>query len=297
MKLEHTVFSLPLILAGAWLHTRGWPGARLTGLIVLAAIGGRVMAMGLNRIIDAEIDARNPRTKLRELPRKLMSKREAWLIIALAGLLYAASAFAIAPICLQLAPIPIALFVAYPYLKRVTVLVHLGLGVAWSMAPLGGWLAAVSYTGSPAAASYQGSAAAPSVSEGLRLIHPLANLGEIGWLWLFAVLWVTGFDIIYATMDEGFDREFGLRSLPATIGRTRALRLSEAFHGGALACLWALWRYHLHGGVASLGWLMAIAALFLWQHAIAAKRPNFAFFHLNAIIGFWVLGLVVTGVV
>jgi len=286
VKLEHTVFSLPLILAGAWLHARGWPGARLVGLIVLAAIGGRVMAMGLNRIIDAEIDARNPRTKLRELPRKLMSKREAWIIIALAGLLYAASASAIAPICLQLSPIPVALFVAYPYLKRVTALVHLGLGIAWSMAPLGGWLAA---------SSYHSPDATLSVSEGPQRINPLLQVNEIGWLWLFAVLWVTGFDIIYATMDEAFDREFGLRSLPATIGRTRALRIADLVHASALACLGVLWSSQLQKPLAAW-WLVGIGALLVWEHLVAAKRPHFAFFHLNAIIGFWILGLIVTGV-
>lgn len=278
VKLEHTIFSLPLIIAGAWLHTRSAPDLRLVGWIVLAAAGARVVAMGLNRIIDAETDAKNPRTKLRELPRKAMSRKEAWIIIALAGWLYVVSAAAISPICLQLAPIPVALFVAYPYLKRVTPLVHLGLGMAWSMAPLGGWLAA---------ASYQGSAAA--------LDHPFLAIGEVGWLWLFAVLWVTGFDIIYATMDEAFDREFGLHSLPAAIGRTHALRVADFVHAAALACLGVLWSSQLQTPD-SLWWLVGIGALLVYEHAIAAARPHVAFFHVNAVIGFWILGLIVTGV-
>jgi len=155
VKLEHTVFSLPLIFAGTLLHSRGWPSASLVGLILLAAIGARVMAMGLNRLIDAELDARNPRTKLRELPRGAMQRREAWLIVGLAGLLYLVSAAAIAPICLWLAPIPVILFVVYPYLKRVTSFSHLGLGLAWSLGPLldglrrrSRWLASMRSSGS-----------------------------------------------------------------------------------------------------------------------------------------------------
>ena len=119
IKLEHTVFSLPLIYAGALLHREGL-SARLAVLILLAAAGGRVVAMGLNRLIDAKIDARNPRTVQRELPRGAMRRGEAWAVVGAAGLVYAVSAAALAPVCLWLSPIPVALFVMYPYLKRVT---------------------------------------------------------------------------------------------------------------------------------------------------------------------------------
>lgn len=264
VKLEHTIFSLPLIYAGALLHGR--PSMRLMGLILLAAVGGRTMAMGFNRIIDAKIDGRNPRTRGRELPRGAMHVAEAWLIVAAAGALYAWSAAAIAPICVQLAPIPVALFVIYPYLKRMTSLAHLGLGLAWSMAPLGGWLAAS---------------------------HSLERFAEVRWLWLFSVLWVTGFDIIYATMDEAFDRGHGLRSIPADAGKQPALTLAKAVHAAAFLMLGALWANQLKSA-ASFALLLAIGALFLWQHAIADRRPEFAFFQLNGAIGFLVLGLVLT---
>jgi len=265
VKLEHTIFSLPLIYAGAFLHSR--PSMRLMGLILLAAVGGRVMAMSLNRIIDAKIDGLNPRTQRRELPRGAIRVMEAWLIVAAAGALYTWSAAAIAPICVQLAPIPVALFVLYPYLKRMTSLAHLGLGLAWSMAPLGGWLA---------------------------VSHSLERFAEVRWLWLFSVLWVTGFDIIYATMDETFDREHGLRSIPAEAGKKPALTLAKAVHAAAFLMLGALWANQLKSPV-SFAFLLAIGALFVWQHAVASKRPEFAFFQLNGIIGFLVLGLVVTG--
>ena len=267
VKLEHTIFSLPLIVAGAWLGAGGWPAPATLGWIAAAAVGGRVVAMGLNRLIDRELDARNPRTRQRELPRHAMTPAEAWGIVLGAGALYVAAAVALGPVCARLAPIPVALFVVYPYLKRVTSLAHLGLGLAWAMAPLGGWLAA------------RGS---------------LSGVSGIGWLWLFSVLWVTGFDIIYATMDEAFDRDAGLHSLPARVGSARALRIAAGLHGAAWLALLALWRAQLGGDPAALPWLAGIAGLFLWQHAVAARRPVFAFLHLNGVLGFLVLGFTAT---
>ena len=267
VKLEHTIFSLPLIFAGALLAGHGWPSARRLLLIVLAAIGARVVAMGLNRLIDAKIDARNPRTQRRELARGLMRRQEAWMIVLAAGLLYLAAAAAIAPICVRWSPIPVALFVVYPYLKRFTALAHLGLGLAWSMAPLGGWLA---------------------------VSQSLASFGRVVWLWLFSIPWVAGFDIIYATMDEAFDRADGLHSLPAQLGKCPALRLAAVLHLLAFAFLALLWFKQLHSDVALI-WLAAIAALFIWQHAVADRKPEFAFFQLNGLLGFLVLGLVTAG--
>ncbi len=268
IKLEHTVFSLPLIFAGALLNARGWPSGRVLWLILLAAIGGRVMAMGLNRIIDAHIDAQNLRTRGRELPRGAMEHWEAWLIVVVAGLLYLGSAAELAPICLWLSPIPVALFVLYPYLKRFTVLSHLALGLAWSMAPLGGWLASS---------------------------RSLANIAEVGWLWLFSVLWVAGFDIIYGTLDEAFDREAGLHSLPARLGRARALGIAAVLHAAAFLALVALWAAQLRTSLALLA-LIALGILFVWQHAVAERRPEFAFFQLNGVIGLVVFGIVLAGI-
>ena len=268
VKLEHTVFSLPLIIAGTVLHANGWPSMRLLGLILLAAVGGRVMAMGLNRIIDAQIDARNPRTQRRELPRGAMRQGEAWAIVAIAGTLYLAAAAAIAPICLRLSPIPVMLFVVYPFLKRFTAFSHVGLGLAWSMAPLGGWLAAS---------------------------QSLQPFGKVLWLWVFSILWVAGFDIIYATMDEAFDREAGLHSLPAIAGKRRALLCAFVLHLAAFATLVRVWQSQ-GASWAALPWLVAVGALLLWQHLVAERRPEFAFFTLNGILGFLVLAVVIAAV-
>lgn len=267
VKLEHTIFSLPLVFSGLLLHTRNWPPAHTLLLVLVAAGSGRVLAMGLNRIIDAEIDARNPRTKARELPRGAMRKSEAWAIVVASGFVYVLSAWMIAPICLLLSPLPVILFTIYPYLKRFTSLCHLGLGLAWSMAPVGGWLA--------------GS-------------QSLEDIGEIGWLWFFSVLWVAGFDIIYATMDEDFDRQAGLHSLPAKLGRPQALRIATLLHGIAFLSLIALWYYQRHT-LGSLLWLVGIAVLFIWQHKIADRRPALAFFQLNGALGFLVLAMVLAG--
>ena len=268
LKIEHTVFSLPLMFAGALLHRAGPLTAGAAGLIICAGAGARAMAMGLNRLIDAEIDARNPRTQQRALPRGAMRRWEAWLIVAAAGALYLSSAWALAPVCLWLSPIPVALFVMYPYLKRFTALAHLGLGLAWSMAPVGGWLAAS---------------------------RSLAGIREVGWLWLFSIAWVAGFDIIYATLDEAFDREEGLRSLPVALGKRPALFLASLVHIAAFVCLWMVWRTQLRT-MCALWWLAAIGALFIWQHAIAARNPEFAFFQLNGMLGFLVFAFVWAGV-
>ena len=269
IKLEHTLFSLPLIFSGALLAAHHWPRWDLAGLILLAAAGARVVAMSLNRLTDAEIDARNPRTQRRELPRKVMRRGEAWAIILVAAAIYSASAAAVAPICFWLSPIPVVLFVIYPYLKRFTSLAHLGLGLAWSMAPLGGWLA---------------------ISRSLERIH------EVAWLWLFSVLWVAGFDIIYATMDERFDRSERLHSLPAALGTGTALRVAMLLHAGAFASLIFLWRNQLNSSSNALPWLAAVGAFFIWQHAVAKQRPEFAFFQINGWLGFFVLLLVMSGV-
>ena len=269
VKLEHTVFSLPLIFAGTLLHTReAWPGWRLVLLLVAAAAGARTVAMGLNRLIDHAIDARNPRTQLRELPRGAMRRGEAWALVLLAGLVYGMSAWAIDPLCFTLSPIPVIFFFIYPYLKRITTLAHLGLGLAWSMGPLAGWLAAA---------------------------RSLTHFAEVGWLWLFSVLWVAGFDVIYATMDEAFDRETGLHSLPARLGKRKSLQVAAAWHAMAFLSLGMLWLTELHTP-AAFAWLAAIGALLIWQHAVAERRPEFAFFRLNGLLGFLVLGFVLAGV-
>ena len=129
----------------------------------------------------------------------------------------------------------------------------------------------------------------------LAVTQSLDRFGEIAWLWLFSLLWVAGFDIIYATMDEAFDREAGLHSLPAKLGKCKALDAAAVLHAAALAALAILWRDQMHRSPVALVWLIALAALFVWQHAVAEKRPEFAFFKLNAAVGFVVFAFVFAG--
>ena len=269
VKFEHTLFSLPLLYAGAVLAARGLPGWWAVLWILGAGTGARTAALGLNRTIDRRIDARNPRTASRELPRGAMRLVEAWLIVGAGLALYLLSCWMLWPICLVLSPIPLAVFVIYPYLKRVTPLAHLGVGAALALAPLGGWVAVT------------GSVFDPS---------PLPVL----WLGAFTLLWVAGFDIIYATLDLEFDRDAGLYSLPAYVGRRTALLVAALFHLMAVTALCGLYLTALSGALA-LAAIVAVAVVLAAEHWLA-ERVNLAFFHLNILVGFLVFAVVVAGV-
>lgn len=267
VKIEHTLFSLPLLFAGAVLAAGGMPAPLLLVWIAAAGTGARTLAMALNRIIDRTIDAANPRTVARELPAGKMSLLEAWGV-ALAGLaLYLVSCLALPPLCLLLSPIPVAVFVGYPYLKRFTPLAHFGIGGALALAPLGAWVAV---TGTL-------SDATPAI-----------------WLAAFTWLWVAGFDIIYATLDEEFDRRSGIHSLPGRMGRLPALRVAAGVHAAAFLALAMLFAIELSGPLA-LTALLATGAVLAAEHRLA-HRVNLAFFQLNLVVGFLVLTMVAAGV-
>jgi len=267
IKVEHTLFSIPLLFSGAVLAAGGWPSGRLLAWILVAGTGARTAAFAANRMIDRHIDRLNPRTATRELPAGIMSLVEACGVGAAGIAFYLIAAWKIAPICLYLSPIPLAIFVVYPYLKRFTALAHFGIGLAVAMAPLGGWMAVV---------------------KGWR---PLAS-GL--WLGLFTFFWVSGFDIIYATLDETFDRERGLYSLPACYGKRKALAASSLLHAAAFGSLIILYIGWLRSG-AALVTLFAVGALLYLEH-LQAQDVDTSFFKINAILGFGVLGIIVLGV-
>jgi 4-hydroxybenzoate polyprenyltransferase len=208
VRFAHTVFALPFALAGAFLAEDGVPSAALIGWILLAMAGARSLAMALNRLIDAEIDARNPRTAGREIPAgRLTRSQVVWFCVAsLAALVLAVSQ--LPRITWFLWPIPVVLFVLYPYAKRVTWGCHLLLGVTIGIAPMGGWLAVT----------------------GEFAVAPVL-------LWAGVAAWIAGFDVIYALLDLEFDRANGIHSIPARFGERGALTITRALHVATVVLL------------------------------------------------------------
>jgi len=256
-----------VMFAGAVLAAAAIPAAALLGWVLLAGVGARTLAMALNRLIDRNVDAANPRTADRELPAGRMGVGEGWGIAAAGLFIYVAACWNLPPICRLLAPIPVAVFVIYPYLKRITPFAHLGVGVALALAPVGGWVA---------------------------VRGDLAHMAAPILLGLFTLFWAAGFDVIYATLDEESDRRNGIRSLPSWLGNAAALRVSAAVHVVAMVALAILYGLFLSGALAGVA-LVAVALLLLAEQRLAA-RVNFAFFQINIVVGFAVFVLVLLGV-
>lgn len=262
LKIEHTLFSVPLIYAGALLAEPPLT-LRTAVLILVAATGARTTALGLNRILDRHLDARNPRTANRALPAGKITLRGAVLVAVLSFLVALAAAWAISPRCLWISPLPLLAFFGYPLLKRFTRWAHLGLGITLALGPLCGFYA---------------------VALEWRALVPILTLSA------FTALWSAGFDILYATLDEESDRRTGVFSLPAAIGSGRALRVAAVLHGLAFGALMLLFSTSLQGTVSGLMFLLT-GVLFIVQHRLR-HHVNFAFFQVNALLG----GVVFLGV-
>lgn len=267
VKVEHTLFSLPLIYSGAFLAAKESPPVWLLALILSGATGARTAALALNRIIDREIDKRNPRTAVRELPSGKLTLRQAYGVLGFSLVLYVASAALISPFCLYLSPLPLLIFTVYPYMKRFTPIAHFGVGLGLAMAPLGGWFA---------------------VQQSFDNILPGILLS------LFTLFWVAGFDIIYSTLDELFDRQEHLYSFSATFGKRKALRISALFHVIAFGFLVTLFVVYIKA-VAALPFLL-VSGLLLYLEQRKADDVELAFFKINAVVGFAIFGMVVVGV-
>ena len=255
IKFSHSVFALPFALTSMALAATD--GLRWTqvGWILVAMVGARSAAMGFNRLADHAIDARNPRTAGRELPRGVLSRAEVWAFVAASAAALVLAAAMLNPLCLALSPVALAIVFAYSYTKRFTSLSHLVLGLCLAIAPVGTWLAV---------------------------------RGAFAWLPVllgFAVLfWVAGFDTIYACQDVGFDRREGLRSLPARLGVRSALRLARVFHLLAVVLLLAVYgAAPLHP--LYLAGVAGVAALLVYEHSLVRhddlSRVDVAFFTLN----------------
>jgi len=260
IKFEHSVFALPFALTGAALAWRadGFPldgmGAKLLWIVV-AMVGARSAAMAFNRVLDAQIDARNPRTSGRHIPAGLLSPRFAWAFIAASAALLVLAAAMLNPLCLMLSPVALGVVLFYSWTKRFTSLSHLVLGFALGIAPAAAWIAVAG-----------------------RLDAPIL------WLTAAVTLWTAGFDIIYSCQDFEFDREAGLHSIPARLGIGKALVVARLFHVAMVACLVAL---AISFEMGSLAWAgVAVTALILaLEHRLVRaddmSKVNAAFFTMN----------------
>ncbi len=259
VKVAHSLFALPFALSGAVLaaarHGISWTQV---AWIVVAMFGARNAALGFNRLVDRRIDAANPRTADRELPAGRLSVTSVWIVTVLLAALFVFASFRLGKLCGWLSPLALALVFGYSWTKRFTWLSHVFLGLALAVAPVGGWVAVA------------------------------GGFSVLAWLLGAAVLlWVAGFDVIYACQDVEFDRNAGLFSLPARFGPARALAAARGFHAAAWLVLVAIgWLGALHPvywiGVVAIGLLLA------QQHRLVGpddlSRVGVAFFNLNAVI-------------
>jgi 4-hydroxybenzoate polyprenyltransferase len=258
VKVEHTVFALPFAYIGAFLAVDGVPTAHDLVWITAAMVGARSLAMALNRLIDAGIDARNPRTAARELPRGTLRP---WQVVAFAAgslALFVVAVYQLAPLVRWLWPIPVAAFVVYPYLKRWSSLSHFWLGAVDALAPVGAWAAVTN---------------------------------EIPWeAWALGgavATWVAGFDLLYALFDLEIDRTQGLHSVPARFGVPVAFAAARLCHAATVALLVTA---GLALPVGTLYWLgtVAAAALLAYEHSLVSPqnraRLDTAFFTMNGVI-------------
>ena len=284
VKFSHTVFALPFALASMMLAARdhhGWPGWRVFLLVLAAMISGRTCAMAFNRIVDRRFDALNPRTAGRHLPAGAISMTSAVSLCLLSGAALVAASWMLNPLCFALSPVALFFICFYSLTKRFTDFTHVWLGVALAIAPVGAWLAVKG-----------GVEFLPMIDGKLKLSHsafvPLV-------LALSVLLWLFGFDIIYATQDYEFDRAQGLRSLVVRWGPKNALGVAFIAH----LLLWIL--LAIFGALAAFRlayWLglMVIGALLLAEHLLARRRDtrsvNVAFFKLNGTISTLFLSLV-----
>ena len=259
IKFEHTIFALPFALSGMLLASpEKLPPLMTVFWVLLAMVGGRTGAMALNRVIDAEIDAKNPRTASREIPAGKIKKFSALILALIAFAVLTFATWQLPLICKQLLPVAIVILALYSYTKRFTHLSHFVLGGALGAGAAGGWLAV------------SGEITSPVV------------------LWGFAIVfWTAGFDVIYALQDIEFDREHGLHSIPAWLGIPRSLTLSRIFHANTVILL-AILGVMINTGVYYWIGVTLTTCLLIYEHTLLRKddlsKLNTAFFNINGFI-------------
>lgn len=258
IKFSHTIFALPFALTGALLAAGGFPSVRQTAWIILAMVGARTAAMAMNRLIDAEIDARNPRTAVRAIPAGHISRGLTLFFIIAATALMLLAAQMLNPLCLKLSPIALFFLLLYSYCKRFTALAHVVLGICLAAAPIGAWVA------------IRGTIDLPAVV-----------LGAV------VLFWVAGFDILYALQDLEFDRSAGLHSIPVLLGVNGSLWAARLFHLIMVGLLFTLFGL-MHLGTFFLIGILAAVAMLLYEHWLLKEgdlaKLDAAFFNMNGYI-------------
>jgi 4-hydroxybenzoate polyprenyltransferase len=258
IKWEHSIFALPFALTGAVLAAHGWPRLGVLFWIVMCMVSARSAAMAFNRLVDTRLDAANPRTAMRALPAGTLSSGFVAGFVILSAAIFLAAAGMLNRLTLELAPLTLAILLVYSYMKRVTRWSHLVLGVSLGIAPSAAWIAVRG-------------------SLDPRIIVLSAAV----------LLWVGGFDVLYACQDFEHDRQYGLNSVPQAFGLEPAFWIARAMHLGMLCLL--LWLVHLfHLGPIAAAGVATVAALLLYEHCIISprdlRRMNAAFFTLNGLI-------------
>lgn len=258
IKFAHTIFALPFAFTGALLAAGGLPSLRQTVWIVLAMAGARTAAMAMNRLIDAEIDARNPRTAVRAIPAGLIGKGLTFVFIVVSIGVMLFSAYMLNPLCLKLSPIALFFLLLYSYCKRFTSLAHVVLGICLAAAPIGAWVA-IRGTIDP----------------------PALVLGGV------VLFWVAGFDILYALQDLEFDRSAGLHSIPVLLGVNGSLWAARIFHIIMIGLLFTLYNL-MHLGPIFLAGILTTVAMLLYEHLLLKdgdlEKLDAAFFNMNGYI-------------
>ena len=265
IKFEHTVFALPFAIMSAFIASNGLPQLTKLGWILVAMVGARSCAMAFNRLADADIDSKNPRTSTRAIPAGLITKGAVWIFTVVSAGLLVCAAWRLNPLAFALSPVALAVIMGYSFTKRFTALSHLWLGLALSISPVGAWIAIT---------------------------------GRFDWtpivLCCVVLLWTAGFDIIYACQDVNFDRKHGLHSIPARIGIRWALWISSALHVVAVVLLFVIPLLAELGLFYYIG-VGIVVLIFIYEHAIVKpndlSRVNLAFFTLNGMISLVLMAL------
>ena len=258
IKFEHSIFALPFAVAAAFMVAGGWPNWVQLGWVIVAMVTLRTFAMAANRLVDAEIDRRNPRTADRALATGIIGKPEVIGYMAVSAIVFVVAAWQLDPLALILSPIPIVVAFTYPYLKRFTWLAHFGIGAVYIIVP-------------------------PAVAIAMTGTMPV----EFVLLGIAALFWVSGFDVLYAIADIEFDRANGLHSIPARFGIKSSLAIAKALHLVTLIFL-VLMVLTGGGGIWAAFGIVGVGILFAYEHSLVKEddlsKLNMAFFTMNGII-------------